>query len=488
MSARKYLSRVLLFGLAAAWCVLPGGQAASAGCFSIVVGKNASADGSVIIAHNEDDTAPQLVNHRKVARRRYRPGEQVTLRNGGRLPQVEQTWAYLWSEMPGMLFSDSYVNEHGVSITSDNCPSREDKPEITDGGIGYMLRRLVAERATSAREAVLLAGRLVERFGYIDSGRTYIICDREQGWLFCVVNGKHWVARRVPDEHVAMVANTYTIRRVDLADEDNFLGSADLIDYAAKRGWYDPRTDGAFDFAAAYANPAAASSPSNIGRRLAALGYVSKAPPADASDLPFSVLPDEKLGPAELMKILRHDNQSKTALHSSAPQSLCQDDCAICRGATQTSFVAQLRPDRPADIGVVYWLCLAAPAESFYIPFHFGITDFPPDFRGPSRRPSQQEYESAIASAFCAERAGAFWTFSSFCHNVRNAPPDIAARVRAEAARIERAAFEAQEQFENAATAVYATDRTRTARILAAYSNRIYEAALEAMEGILECK
>ena len=67
------------------------------------------------------------------------------LRNGGSLGQVEQTWAYIWSEMPGMSFSDSYVNEWGVTVASDNCPSREDKPELTDGGIGYMLRRLVAE-------------------------------------------------------------------------------------------------------------------------------------------------------------------------------------------------------------------------------------------------------------------------------------------------------------------------------------------------------
>jgi hypothetical protein len=34
-----------------------------AGCFSIVAGKEVSVDGYVIMAHNEDDTAPQSVNH-----------------------------------------------------------------------------------------------------------------------------------------------------------------------------------------------------------------------------------------------------------------------------------------------------------------------------------------------------------------------------------------------------------------------------------------
>ena len=34
------------------------------------------------------------------------------------------------------------MQQKGVAITSDNCPSREDKPELTDGGIGFKLRRL----------------------------------------------------------------------------------------------------------------------------------------------------------------------------------------------------------------------------------------------------------------------------------------------------------------------------------------------------------
>ncbi|MHC4744868.1 MAG: C69 family dipeptidase [Planctomycetota bacterium] len=348
-------------------------------CFSIVVGKKVSADGYVIMAHNEDDTPPQIVHHRKVPRKRHEPGEKVILRNGGRLDQAAETWAYIWSEMPGMLFSDSYINEWGVGVTSDNCPSREDEPEITDGGIGYMLRRLVAERAKTAREGVLLAGRLVEQFGYIDSGRTYIICDPHEGWLFCVVKGKHWLARRVPDEKIATVANTYTIRRVDLSDKRNFLASDDIIEYAVKRGWYDPGKDGPFDFARVYADPKAASNPSNSGRQWAGLQYVTKNPIEPGLNLPFSVSPRAKVGPQQIMEVLRHDNEGKAATGSSKA-IVCDTACPICSGATQTSFVAQLRGKKPLDIGIVYWMCLASPRTSFYIPFHFGISDFPVGF------------------------------------------------------------------------------------------------------------
>jgi dipeptidase len=448
------------------------------GCFSIVVGKKASADGYVLMAHNEDDAAPQIVNHHKIPRQRHAPGEKVQLRNGGVLDEVEETWACLWSEMPGMLFSDSYVNEWGVSITSDNCPSKEERPEITDGGIGYMLRRLVALRAKTAREGVLLAGKLVEQFGYIDSGRTYIICDPDEGWLFAVINGKRWIAQRVADDQVAMVANTYTIRQIDLADTARFLGSKDIIEYAESRGWYDPQKDGAFDFASVYANPISARSLSNLGRQADGLRYVSAKPVRASEKLPFSVTPRRKISAADLMQILRHDKEQANV----APSEI---SCPICSGTTQTSFVAQLRRGVPLDVGIVYWVCLASPRTSFYIPFHFGIADFPQGFRSTSERPSEQAYDTHVGSPFKAEALQAFWTFSNFYHKLDVAPAGLIERVKTRAVEIEKDAFSRQGAVEEAACRLYTTDKMAAAKMLADYSDGIYLSCLEAMENIM---
>ena len=474
------------------------------GCFSIVVGKNASVDGYVIMAHNEDDDPPQIVNHHKIPRRKHSPKEKVKLLNGGRLNQVEQTWAYIWSEMPGMLFSDSYINEWGVSITSDNCPSREDKPEIINGGIGYMLRRLVAERARTAREGVLLAGGLVERFGYIDSGRTYVICDPDEGWLFCVVNGKHWLAQRVGDDEVAMVANTFTIHQVDLSDRNNFLASKDIIKHAVSRGWYKPEKDGPFDFARVYADPESASSLSNFGRQWSGLSYVVADPPeagmteagAAGPNLPFSVVPRQKIGAARLMQILRHDYDAQKFPSSSLTENADKSVCSICRGSTQTSFVVQLRrggPKRPLlrlgtprnmplDIGIVYWTCLAPPRTSFYIPFHFGISDFPAGFSSKSERPSELFYNQKILSPFQLDPLEAFWTFSNFHNKVSGASTDTIAQLKTLAKEIEKDAFAAQKALEEAASMLNAEDRTK---MLTNYSKGIYLSSLEAMDRVL---
>jgi dipeptidase len=450
-------------------------------CFSVVVGKNASIDGYVLVGHNEDDDAPQIVNHHKVARRSFASGSRVALRNGGSLEQAEQTWAYLWSEMPGMLFSDSYVNEWGVVVTSDNCPSREDKPVLTDGGIGYTLRRLVAQRARTAREGVLLAGSLVERFGYIDSGRTYILADPDEGWLFCVVQGKHWLARRVPDDEVAMVANTYTIRAVSLDDRANALGSKDIMDYARSRGWYDPKADGPFDFAAAYANPEAASSFNNSGRQWSGLTYVARNPPEPGSNLPFSVPPKRKLGVADVMQVLRHDKAAKT---SPAPAD-ARFICALCSGATQTSFVAQLRRGMPLDIGIVYWVCLASPRTSFFIPFHFGISEFPTGLLLNSQRPTPVAYNARVHAPFLPNPQEAFWTFSNFRDKVEAAGPTVVVRAKGAARQLEGNVLGLQKPVEEAACDLYGKDKVTTVRLLENYSKGVYLSAIEAMSAVL---
>ena len=447
-------------------------------CFSIVAGKDTTADGRVIQAHNEDDWPPQIVNHHKVPRRTYALGTKVTLLNGGQLDQAEQTWAYIWSEIPGLHFSDSYVNEWGVGVTSDNCPSREDKPEITDGGIGFKLRRLIAQRARTAREGVLLAGRLVERFGYVDSGRTYIICDPNEGWLFCVVNGKHWLARRVPDDEIAMVANTYTVHQVDLSDRDNVLACDDIVSYAVERGWYDPDLDGAFDFAAVYANPQSAVHPSNIGRQRDGLLYVAADPVPLGPELPFSVKPRSKVDITDIMKVLRHQPDVK--------KSLPAPSCPICSGGTQTSFVLEHRPDLPREIATVYWVCLASPDTSFYLPFHFGLPAFPAGFAGPSQQPTEAAYNARIEAPFRADPLAAFWTFSNFRAKVHAAPAQTITETKNLAEEIMKRTRRLQKPVEEAAAQLYARNEKAAAQdLLTNFSQGVYLSSLEAMDGIL---
>jgi dipeptidase len=177
-------------------------------------------------------------------------------------------------------------------------------------------------------------------------------------------------------------------------NEDHVLASKDIVEYATSRGWCDPAL-GSFDFAAAYAHPSASSPPNNIGRQWSGLRYIASDPLTAGPDLPFSVIPKRKLSAADVMQILRHDKEAESTMPADSPFL-----CALCSGATQTSFVAQLRTGLPRDIGVVYWVCLASPRTSFYVPFHFGVGDFPLGYKAASDRPAPEHYDGKVKAKF----------------------------------------------------------------------------------------
>lgn len=381
---------------------------AEEGCFSMVVGKKASADGSVLFGHNEDNSTRMVAGMVKVERRQYKEGEEVRLSGGGRIPQPQETFAYWWLQMPECQYSDTLINEHGVAVASDNCPSREDNPALTDGGIGGpILRRLVIERARTAREGVRIAGELVEKFGYIASGRTLVICDPQEGWLMALVNGKHWLAARVPDDQVAIIANTYTIGAVDLADTANFMAAPDIVEYAVQRGWYN-RADGPFNFEKAYADPKARVAEVNThrqwsGLRLVATGAV---PLPEEARLPFAVTPKTPMTVTSLAGVLRDHYEDSVYEPEGYDKKTAhkRHTGTICGPYTNSSSIFQLRSSASFARENVWWLSLWQPCSTPYMPFYvcldrvpaelqFGqntsetctVCDMPPEF-GPAYR------------------------------------------------------------------------------------------------------
>ena len=420
-------------------------------CSSLAAGKLATVDGSVLFGHNEDDSPCPTLMH-VVPRVYHEPGEKIVMWDtGGTIDQVEGwTWAYLWSEMPGYKFSDSYLNEWGVSIASDSAgSSRETQPyDLTDGGIGYWLRRLPIERAKTAREGVEIMGYFVEKLGYTASGRIYIIADPQETWFFEVVAGKRWVAQRVPDDEVAYIPNYYTIRHVDLAVTDNFLACPDLIQHAIDKGWYDPAS-GPFDFAKVYNTPAIQLNLRNQLRHWGALRLLTGIEYPDMSDLPFSVKPNRQLSVEDITEVLRcHYEGTVWAWDpslSSSPHSYSVGGSSItpiCRSSTQESFVMQLRSNMPSIIGNVYWRAQCRPCENAYIPWYSGILEVAEPYTiGEPGVPDDPE--------------SAYWTFEKLYLLVDADYANRIGKVRATWDNFEKAAFARQAGIEKAALSMY---------------------------------
>ncbi len=354
-------------------------------CYTVLVGKKASADGSVMVAHNEDDYGNIIVNVRKIAPKNYGPVVKVNLGNGAVYETDGRTNGFLWIEATTQEFADSFINEYGVLITSDSCPSRETNEDITDGGISYMLRRLVAEKARSAREAVELIGQLVEKYGYRSSGRTYSVADKNEAWMVAVIRGRHWLARRVPDDEVAVIPNYYTIGEINLEDTDNFRGSRDIIEYARKNGWYDENRDGPFIFKKIFNRPSSRELifDGNTLRMWRGVSLLSGQKWEITADFPFSFKPARKIRPEMLMSLLR-EHYEGTEYDATAGYTQGSPNKTrfrtICTSTTINSFVACLNSRRPEALSVLVWLAFGKPDTTIYLPVFYHANNLPEGF------------------------------------------------------------------------------------------------------------
>jgi len=440
-------------------------------CFALAAGKDATADGSVLFGHNEDTGAEPAINHWRVPRRKHPKGATVRLVRGGVVPQVAETWSYIWSQMPGFHYSDAYFNEHGVAVASNACSSREDKPELKSGGIGYMLRRLVAERATSARHGVQVATRLLGEFGYAAPGRTLTIADAKEAWILCMVRGKTWAAARVPDDKVIVLANSYPLHRVDPNDTENFAVSPGLIDYAEARGWYDASRGDAFDFTVAFSAPRNRMNPRNYRRQWRGISLLAKNVVDEDWRLPTFFTPSRKLTPRHFMRVLR-DHYEDTVYdvtdgyQKGTPNATTER--TICTSSTINSTVFQLRGHLPVDVGSLMWISMRRPDGSVYVPWYCGIEDVPPMF-------ALGRAKDALATHFAKgatkrPQPPSFAAFAELCRRLEANYREVFPQVRRMRSILEASFFELQPTIEATAAELHSKDPELARDFLTSYT------------------
>jgi len=451
-------------------------------CFSVLAGNNATADGSVMFAHNEDDWGDRMVNFYKVPRADHQNGEMITMETGAKLQQAQQTWSYLWLEMPEMSFSDSYMNEWSVTIASDACSSREEEGELTDGGIGYWLRRTMAERSKSAREAVKIGGALVTQFGYASSGRTYCIADPNEAWMLSVVNGKHWVAQRIPDDEVAIIPNYYTINTIDLKDTMNYYGSSDLVDYAVKKKWYNPKKMGEFNFRQVYSNQENLKNMGNIVRHWSAVNLLSEKQYTVDESFPFSFKPKQKVMLNHLFTVLRNHNEGSEYDKSEGyVKSHPHEDWSICSPTSQYGFIAQLRSELPVDIGAVLWLAPFRPCVHAFTPWYLGMTEMPGNFSRGNYTSALKTHFNEITDVKEAAPGHTFFEFVDYAKEIDKDYGNLYDAIYQYIQLFESELFLNQKEFEKKVEAIRASNPKEAAGLLTEYSIRQVNRSLEMM-------
>jgi dipeptidase len=446
-------------------------------CTSIIVGKKATTDGSVLLGHNED-----WGNYLKplcfVPREKHNPEDSFTLKDGQKIPQVAETYAFIWpaAECNG-------INEHQVAIVDDTGSCREELFQKERGLDLEEFLKLALQRSKTAREAIQVMGKLIEKYGYRSHngkwGDIFSIADANEGWWMEVTIGGLWAAQRVPDDGFVVLANRFRIGEVDLNDSSRFLGADNLISYATEKGWYNPE-QGPFNFSQIYGKLREGREKYNTRREWRGNCLLAGKEFSEANN-PLTVVSNKKLSAQDIMRVFRDhyegtpydltDGYKKGSPHHTSER-------VICTIYTDASTVAQLRAWLPPEIGGILWLAVGTPCSSVYTPYYLACHEFPHPY-------------SFVTKDY--DRTNAFWAFNSlenivdcyYARKMNKGEKEIRAIdfVAGYWNKFEAEEFALQEAVEKTALELHKKDKSLAHSFLEMYSNslaaRAYIKALE---------
>ena len=379
-------------------------------CTNFIVGKKASADGSVMCTYSADDYGMFLgLCHYPAGK--HAKGEMLqiydwdTKEYHGQIPQAAETYNVIGN-----------INEYQVTIGETTFGGREEMVDTT-GILDYgSLIYIALQRSKTAREAISVMTRLVETYGFCSEGETFTICDPNEAWIMEMMGkgpgskGVVWVAVRIPDDAICAHANQSRIRTFDQKDKKNVMFSKDCIKFARSKGWFTGK-DKDFSFCDVYA------APTFSGRRACEarvwsffnrfddmdkyLPYV-EGKVKDAEPMPLWIVPNKKVSLQDLEASMR-DHYEGTPFdlgndlgqgvwempYRPTPLSFKVDGKAyfnerpVSTQQTAFSYVSQMRSWLPRQIGGVLWFGNDDGNMVAYTPIYCGNTVQPECYNTP---------------------------------------------------------------------------------------------------------
>lgn len=379
-------------------------------CTNFIVGKKASADGSVMCTYSADDYGMFLgLCHYPAGK--HAKGEMLqiydwdTKEYHGQIPQAAETYNVIGN-----------INEYQVTIGETTFGGREEMVDTT-GILDYgSLIYIALQRSKTAREAISVMTRLVETYGFCSEGETFTICDPNEAWIMEMMGkgpgskGVVWVAVRIPDDAICAHANQSRIRTFDQKDKKNVMFSEDCIKFARSKGWFTGK-DKDFSFCDVYA------APTFSGRRACEarvwsffnrFGDMDKYLPyvegkvKDAEPMPLWIVPNKKVSLQDLEASMR-DHYEGTPFdlgndlgqgvwempYRPTPLSFKVDGKAyfnerpVSTQQTAFSYVSQMRSWLPRQIGGVLWFGNDDGNMVAYTPIYCGNTVQPECYNTP---------------------------------------------------------------------------------------------------------
>ena len=369
-------------------------------CTTILVGKNASYDGSTMIARNDDSYAGHFMPKKfVVVHPENHPAVYHSVISHVEIPLPGNPLRM--TAMPNAIegkgiWAAAGVNAANVGMTATETITSNPRvlgaDPLVPGGIGEEdLVMLVLPYIHSAREGVQRLGQLLETYGtYEMNGIAFQ--DVDEIWWLETIGGHHWMARRVPDDVYVVMPNQLGIDAFDLEDafgeQNEFLCSADLRQFLAENH-LDLSTDGVLNPRDAFGSHDDADHVYNTPRAWYMLRtlnpntFVWDGPDADytprSDDLPWCMNPEKKLTPEDVKYVLSSHYQGTPYDPYASYGDKSQRGMYRSIGINRNDFMAliQMRPDVPAEQSAIEWVAYASNAFNTMVPFYANVETTP---------------------------------------------------------------------------------------------------------------
>lgn len=301
------------------------------------------------------------------------------------------------ANLPGH-WGEAGFNSVGVGMSATETIFSSKKvlaldPYVEDGLAENSVFDIVLPYVKSAREGVERLSSLIEEKGSAE-GFGIAFMDNRETWYLENAGGHRWLACRMPDDKYMVSGNQSRYRDYDPADKDNYLASADLVEFARENGLC---TEEKFDFHEAYSLESENDKTYNYPRVWALQKLFTPSVETDVrvNDFPVYQKADRKLTISDLRNAFRYHydgTEHDPYLHSNPKEPY--RPISIFR--TINTHIMQVRPWLPKEIGCLDYVAMGMADLGLFLPLYQGVKSYPKAYGRVERH---------------CEGKSAYWTF-----------------------------------------------------------------------------
>ena len=446
-------------------------------CTTIIIGKEQTADGSMIVARSEDWDAMEAKNYEIFEDTDNGPREFVAKDSPFRCELPEKALGYsalspynLHGHWGSAGFNTAGVGMSATESIFSNDEVLKHDPLVENGVAENSVFNITLPYVHTAREGVERLGMLIEKYG-IAEGFGIGFVDSKEIWYLETACGHRWLACRMPKDKYFVTGNQSRFRTYDPNDKENYLASADLIEFAEKHGLYNP-AHGAFDFHETYARDIELDTTYNYPRVWGLQQLFSPEIKNDVTKNTFPVFAKaaHKVTLTELRTAFRfhYDNTEHDPYLNSNPKEPYRP-VSIFR-TTQTHLL-QVRPELPQAIGCINYVAMGMADLGVFLPLYQGITSYPEAY-------TKGNGESSADSAY--------WKFRKIMVLGMTNYNKYAPVIKEAYAKFEAETDQRQREMEEEYLRIYKTQPLHAQDLLQAFSDKVLNSALDLADRLQE--